>query len=390
MEFNKSNMKKIMLLIAFGIAFYMILKNIYLASNLLDLIFSIIGPVLAGFTIAFILNVLVVQFETRIFSLLNRRCKKIWPKLRRTVSIFLSLVVVLSVIALILLIIIPELVRTITSLANNIPSYFNNLQDSFTKINKDHPEIAEYAKNININWANISQMMAENAQKFAGGLVNSTVAITANIFHLAISCVLSFVISLNVLAQKEKLSSQAKKVMYSYLPHKHADSVSHIFHLSYCAFYNCIAGTCLEACILGSLCFIGMNIFRFPYALLISVFVAFMALIPIIGSFLSTVIGALLILMVSPIQALWYIVFFVVLQQLEGNLIYPRVVGSRVGLPGLWVLVAVTIGGNAFGILGMILSVPVCSVLYILLRESINKRQSRVKLPDQSEKDKEP
>ncbi len=390
MDLNKSNMKKIGLLIAFGIALYMLLKNLYLASNLLGMIFGIVGPVLTGFALAFILNVLMVQFETRIFSLFNRHCKKIWPKLRRAVSIFSSLVVILGVIALILLIIIPELGRTITSLASNIPSYFNQLQDYFNTFNKDHPEFAGYVKTINIDWTNISQMIAQNAQQLAGSFVSSTVTITTNIFHFAISCVLTFVIALNVLAQKEKLYNQVKKVMYSYIPHKHADSVYHIFHLSYCAFYNCIAGTCTEACILGSLCFIGMNIFRFPYALLISVFVAFMALIPILGAFFSTVIGALLIFTVNPIQGLWYIVFFVVLQQLEGNLIYPRVVGSRVGLPGLWVLVAVTIGGNAFGVVGMILSVPVCSVLYTLLRENVTKRLNHFKHYEESAQDKQP
>lgn len=140
------------------------------------------------------------------------------------------------------------------------------------------------------------------------------------------------------------------------------------------AFSNYIAGTCTEACILGTLCFIGMSIFRFPYALLVSTVVVFMALIPIIGSFMSTVIGALLILIVSPIQAIWYIVFFNVLQQLEGNLIFPHVVGSRVGLPGLWVLIAITIGGNLFGVPGMLISIPLGSVLYTLLRENVNKR----------------
>lgn len=379
MELNKSNMKKILLLIVLGTAFYMALKNLYQLPHLMDSIFGIIGPVLAGFAIAFFVNVLMVQIETRLFRVLNRRCKKIWPKVRRAVSIFLSLLIIVGLIALILFIVIPELVRTITNLTHNIPSFFNKLQDSVTKINQDHPKIAGYFSNININWGNISEMLAEYGQKFAGNLVGSTVAVTAGLFHGAISFVLSFVISINALAQKEKLCAQAKKVMYSYLPHRYADPVYHVLHLTNRAFYNFIAGTCTEACILGTLCFIGMNVFRFPYALLISVFVAFMALIPILGAFFSNVVGALLISIVSPIQALWFIVFFVVLQQLEGNLIYPRVVGSRVGLPAIWVLVAVTIGGNAFGVWGMIISVPICSVLYALLRENVEKRQNRAK-----------
>ncbi len=379
MELNKSNMKSLALLIAFGIVFFMMLKNLYLLPWLVNSVSNIVGPVLAGFAVAFVINVLLVPIETRLFSPLNRRYKKVWPKMRRAAGIFLSLVIVLGLIALIMLIVIPELVRTITNLTNNIQPFFNELQNSLTKIDRDHPEIAGYFKNLNIDWANISQMIAGYGQKFASSLVGSSVSMMGMIFHGAISFVLTFVISINVLVQKERLYHQVKRVMYAYLPRKYADSVYHVFHLTNRAFSNFIAGTCTEACILGSLCFIGMNLFHFPYALLISVFVAFMALIPILGAFFSTVVGALLILIVNPIQALWFIIYFVVLQQLEGNLIYPRVVGSRVGLPALWVLVAVTIGGNAFGILGMIINIPVCSVLYTLLRENVNKRMRRPK-----------
>ncbi|MFU0832709.1 MAG: AI-2E family transporter [Oscillospiraceae bacterium] len=376
MELNKSNMKKILFLIAFGISFYMALKNLYLLPYLFNVFFSVAGPVLAGFAAAFVLNIILVPVETRLFAPLNRRYKKIWPKIRRAVGILVSLVIVFGLIALVLLIVIPELVRTITNLANNIQPFFNELQNSFTKIDTKYPDIAKYFQDLDINWTNISQMIAEYSKKFASSLVGSTVSVTAMVFHGAISFVLSFVIAVNVLAQKERLYHDFKKVSYAYLPQKYADAMYYIFHLTNRAFYNFIAGTCTEACILGTLCFVGMNLFHFPYPLLISVFVAFMALIPILGAFFSTVVGAILISIVSPIQAVWFIIFFVVLQQLEGNLIYPRVVGSRVGLPALWVLVAVTIGGNAFGILGMLINIPICSVLYTLLRENVDKRKA--------------
>lgn len=382
MELNKSNIKKIAFLIVFGVACYMALKNLYLLPGLMGSVMNIVGPVLAGFALAFILNVLMVQIETRLFAPVNRRFAGIWPKLRRGASILLSLVIIVGLIALILLIIIPQLVQTITNLTNHIPSFFNKIQDYAAKYYNAHPEIDKYSKSLNIDWSGVSGTLAGYGQKLAETLVNSTLAVTANLFHGAISCVLSFAIALNVLAQKEKLGRQAKKVMYSYLPRKCADPVYHIFHLTNRAFYNFIAGTCTEACILSSLCFVGMNLFRFPYALLISVFVFFMDFIPILGSFFSSVVGALLILIISPLQALWYIVFFNVLQQLEGNLIYPRVVGSRVGLPALWVLVAVTIGANTFGVLGMVVSVPICSVLYTLLREDVSRRQAKSELHD--------
>lgn len=383
MELNKSNMKKSALLIAFGAAFYMMLKNLYLLPSFMDSLFGIVGPVLAGFALAFVLNILVTPIETRLFSPLNRRFTTVWPKLRRMASIFLSLLIVLGLIAMILLIVIPELIRTVTNLTNRIPLFLDNLQNTLSRIDEDHPKIAASLKTADINWANISRVLAGYGQKFAGDLVGSTVSVTTALFHGAISCVLCFVISINTLTRKEKLRSQAKRILYAYLPRRYADGAYRVFHLTSRAFHNFIAGTCTEACILGTLCFLGMNLFHFPYALLISVFVAFMALIPILGSFFSTVVGALLISTVSPVQAIWYMVYFVVLQQLEGNLIYPHVVGSRVGLPALWVLVAITIGGNAFGVLGMIFNIPVCSVLYTLLQEDVRKRFHRPRPAEQ-------
>ncbi len=380
MELNKSNMKKLVLLIAFGITFYMGMQNLYRASDVARTIGGVFEPILLGIALAFILNVLMMQVETRLFSPLNRRYTKNWPKARRPLSILVSLLIVSGIIALILLIVVPELVRTITSLTNNIPSFLNELQSNLIKIGKDNPSIGKYFSNVNIDWVNTSQMLAQNGQKVASTLVGSTVAVTTNVFHAALTFILSFVIAINILAQKEKLKDQIKRVLYAYLPQRFTDKFLRLCSLTNRAFSNFIAGQCTEACILGTLCFIGMNIFRFPYALLVSVLVAFMALIPILGAFLSTLIGALLILIVSPIQAIWFIVFFVVLQQLEGNLIFPRVVGSKVGLPALWVLAAVTIGGNAFGVVGMLINIPICSVLYMLLRENVNKRLAKSKL----------
>lgn len=376
MELNKRNMKKIILLVAFAIAFYTLVKNLYLVPSFINGVMGIIGPVLAGFAVAFVMNVLMIQIENRLFAPLNRKFTKRWPKARRGVSILVTFIIILGLITLLLFFVIPELVRTITNLTTSIPAYIANLQDNVTAFFKVHPKFAQYADALKINWPNISNMLASYGQKIAAELVSSTVAATTNLFHGAISLVLTMVIAINTLAQKEKLVAQLKKVLYAYMPHKQADSIHHVYHLANRAFYNCITGTLTEACILGTLCFIGMNIFRFPYAILISILVAFNALIPIIGSFLSTVVGALLVSIVSPIEGIWYMVYFCTLQQLEGNLIYPRVVGSRVGLPVLWMLIAITIGGNAFGVLGMIINIPVCSVLYTLLRENVRSRQA--------------
>jgi predicted PurR-regulated permease PerM len=374
MELNKRNMKKIILLIVFAIVFYMLVKNLYLVPNFFESLLDIVGPVLAGFAVAFVVNVLMIQVENRLFAPLNRRFTKRWPKMRRGFSILVTFIIILGLITLLLFFVIPELVRTITNLTNSIPNVVSNLQQMISSFSEQHPKLMEYVDSLKINWPNISEMLSKYGQQTASGLVSSTVNAITNLFHGAISLVLTLVIAINTLAQKEKLVAQMKKVLYAYLPKKQASWIHHVFHLTNRAFYNCVTGTLTEACILGTLCFIGMSIFRFPYAILISILVAFNALIPIIGAFLSTVIGALLVSIVSPIEGLWFIVYFCVLQQLEGNLIYPRVVGSRVGLPVLWMLIAITIGGNAFGILGMIINIPICSVLYALLREDVQRR----------------
>lgn len=374
MEFNRNNMKKFALLIAFGITFYMALKNLYRISDLFGILGSVFAPILLGFTISFILNIVMVPIETKLFSSLNRKSRKVWPKIRRPISILTSLLIVICVIVLVLLIVVPELVRTITSLTEQTPAFLNGLQKGLIQIAAEYPAIGDYLGNIEIDWASASQMIATYGQKLASTLVGSTVMVTANVFHGALTLVLSFVIALNILIQKEKLRQQAVHVLHAYLPSSIHVPFMRLCRLVYTAFSNFIVGQCTEACILGTLCLIGMSLFRFPYAPLISVLVAFMALIPIVGAFLSTVIGALLILIVSPIQAIWFVIFFVILQQLEGNLIFPHVVGSKVGLPALWVLVAVTIGGNLFGVAGMLASIPICSVLYTLLREDVGKR----------------
>lgn len=374
MELNKRNMKKIMILIVFAIAFYMLVKNLYLVPNFFGALLNIVGPVLAGFAVAFVVNVLMIQVENRLFAPLNRRFQKRWPKMRRGFSILVTFIIILGIITLLLFFVIPELARTITNLTNSIPTVVDHLQQMLSAFSKQHPKLMEYVDQLKINWPNISDMLSKYGQQMASGLVSSTVGIVTNLFHGAISLVLTIVIAINTLAQKEKLVAQMKKVLYAYLPRKQASWIHHVCHLTNRAFYNCVTGTLTEACILGTLCFIGMSIFRFPYAILISVLVAFNALIPIIGAFLSTVIGALLVSIVSPIEGLWFIVYFCVLQQLEGNLIYPRVVGSRVGLPVLWMLIAIAIGGNAFGILGMLINIPICSVLYALLREDVQRR----------------
>lgn len=374
MELNKSNMKKLMLIIAFGIALYLGLQNIYRFSELANSLAMIAEPLLLGMAFAFILNVFMRQVEKHLFAPLNRKYTKLWPRFRRPLALIITLLIFIGAGVLISFLLVPQLVNTIQNIANNVPAAFENLQVSINSFADKHPFIHRYLGKIQIDWSNISQMLTQYGQKLANGLVSSTISAASSIFHGMITFILAVVFAINILLQKERLSRQMKRILFAYLPQKRALGTVRICRLTNRAFTNFVAGQCTEACILGILCTIGMRIFHFPYALLISVLVAFMSLIPIFGTFLSAIIGALLILFINPIQAVWFVVFFVILQQLEGNLIYPRVVGHKVGLPALWVLAAVTIGGNAFGLIGMLINIPICSVLYTLLREDVKKR----------------
>jgi predicted PurR-regulated permease PerM len=205
-------------------------------------------------------------------------------------------------------------------------------------------------------------------------IIQSTFSTAFSIFGGMIDFFLGFIFSIYILAEKEKLGSQIRKLMYAYLPEKVVSKILSVCSLSERTFSRFLSGQCLEAFILGSMFFIVMVIFQFPYALLISVLIGFTALIPIFGAFIGCVIGAFLILMVNPLTALLFILMFVILQQIEGNFIYPRVVGGSIGLPSMWVLVAVTVGGSTMGIAGMLIFIPMFSVLYTLLREAVNRR----------------
>ena len=226
--------------------------------------------------------------------------------------------------------------------------------------------------NIELDWNKITSFI----QNGATNVISSTFNAAASVVNGTINFFLGLIFAFYLLSQKEKLMVQTKRFLYAFFPEKKMDSILRVGSLANKTFSNFISGQCTEAVILGVLCFIGMSVFRFPYALMISVLVGFMSLIPIFGAFIGVAIGAFLILMVSPLKALWFVVFFIVLQQVEGNLIYPRVVGNSIGLPAIWVLVAVIVGGSAMGILGMILFIPLCSVLYALLREAVPKKLS--------------
>lgn len=305
-------------------------------------------------------------------------------------SIILTFGIIIGLVFILIFMIVPELKRAFSLLVENMPQYSMQVKEWITKAAAFLKVDASTLTNLEIDWEKISAAVVDYLKRDSGKLVNTTVGITTSIFSAIFNFILGIVFSVYILMQKEKLGSQATRMLYAFLPQKWAEKSLHIASLSNKLFSRFVTGQCMESVIIGILCFIGMVIFRMPYAPMISVLVGFTALIPIFGAFIGTAIGAFLILMDSPMQAVWFVIFIIVLQQMEGDLIYPRVVGSSVGLPSLWVLLAVTIGGSVWGVLGMLVSVPVCSVLYCLLREIVGTRLAQRGLTEVAAPPEEP
>lgn len=369
MEMSRQTRKHLMQVIAFTILLYCGIEHIDVVLGFLGGIFGIALPFLRGGVIAFILNVPMKKIEKHLFT----KNKKM-DKFRRPLAYVLTLVCVIGIITLALVVVIPELGNTITMLAEQIPVAMKSAQKWLSEIPEKWPALAPAIEDLDIDWSSISASAVKFVQGVASGVVSSGVGLFSGIVSGVTSFLIGFVFSIYVLFQKEKLSSQAKQVLYAIFQDKVTEKVISVAKLSNQIFSNFLSGQCLEAVILGTMFVIAMSIFRMPYAMLTGIVIAITALIPIFGAFIGCVIGMLLIVMVNPIQALWFLILFLVLQQVEGNLIYPYVVGGSIGLPSIWVLVAVTVGGNLFGIAGILFFIPLCSVLYALFRTFVKKR----------------
>lgn len=356
------------------IVVYLALNNINGILGTVSYFAGLIMPFIVGGVIAFVFNVPMKAIEKGLNKLVDKKCKRKHPKVVRLAAYLLTLVAIVAVIAGAILVVVPELVSTISQLISQIPNAVNNLINWLELKLSSFPEYEEKIKNITINWDSI----LANAMSFLSvgtrGIINGGIGAISGLFSGITNFFIGFVFSVYVLFQKERLSAQCKKLMYVLLPESKADRIVEVMRLTNTTFSNFLSGQCLEACILGCLFVVTMLILRLPYALLIGIIIAVTALVPIVGAFIGCAVGAVLIMIDSPLKALIFIVVFLILQQIEGNLIYPHVVGNSVGLPGIWVLVAVTIGGNLFGIMGMLTFIPISSVCYALLRTFVNKR----------------
>lgn len=374
MKLDKENMRKMRQLILFTIIILIALWNYKMIFDAIRFVFGIIFPFLLGGGIAFVLNVPMSFFEEKLFYNRYLKDKKIANRIARPISLVLTIAVLIGVVVLVMFVVIPELTKTVISLGKTIQTFIPEAQRFLEELFTDNSEVRAWLDGLNLDLDQLVDQAVSFFQNGAGNILNSTMSAIGSIVSGVTTFVIAFVFACYVLLQKEKLRVQVQKVLYAFLPENKVESFLEVCSLTSKTFSSFLAGQCVEALILGTMFFVVMSIINMPYSLLVGVLIAFTALIPIFGAFIGCFVGAFLILMVDPLQALIFVIMFLILQQIEGNFIYPKVVGSSVGLPSIWVLAAVTIGGSLMGVVGMLIFIPIVSVIYTLFRSSVYKR----------------
>lgn len=379
MDLNKNNLRKIRGLIIFTAVVCLAVIKIDIVLQGIFFVAGILKPFIYGAVAAFVLNIPMSAIEKKLFG--NRKSSKM-QKMKRPVSIFLAFLSVILVMAVVAVTVVPQLAKTMIDLGNKIPLFLGSLQVSLERLLEARPELLVMLEELNfdsINWNSVLNGIVDFMRNGLGNVVTSTVVMASTIIGGIVNLFVALIFSFYILAQKEKLGDQLKRVMHAYFSGGIYKRILEVASLANRNFSNFITGQCMEAVILGSMFAVTMAVFRFPYALLVGVLIAFTALIPIVGAFIGCFVGTFLILVDDPIKAVWFLVLFIVLQQIEGNLIYPHVVGNSVGLPSIWVLAAVTVGGSLMGVAGMLIFIPIVSTVYALLREDVNEKNSRKK-----------
>ena len=348
---------------------------------------GLISPFVLGAALAFILNVPMRAIE----KLLGGVSK---PGVRRALALLLTFVAIILVLALVVILLIPQIDATAKTFIAELPGFFRRVEVVISEFLAENPQILQWlTENTNFenfDWATIVQKAVEIAGNSVSSIVNGAFSAVGSVFSVALDVVIGLVFALYCLGRKEILARQGRRLIYSLLPEKVCDEIVRILRMTNSAFSNFISGQCLEALILGCMFAVSMAIFGMPYIPLVSVLIAVTALVPIVGAFVGCIVGAFFILVDSPMLAVWFVVMFLVLQQIEGNLIYPKVVGTSIGLPGMWVLVAVTVGGDTMGITGMLVMIPLAAVVYSLMREFTNFQLKNRNIPEEKLNDQPP
>lgn len=370
---DKKELKKYLIIGAVAVAVMVIVKNLSYIGSFMSLIFTAFSPLVIGCAIAFVFNIIMSFFERHYFP---KSRKKIAEKTKRPVCLLFSVCIVALGIFLIAKIVVPEVAESCKVLYNTIPDIAEKLKEWAIKNFENIPDIQKKISELDINWATVTENIASFLTSGATGLISSLVGIIGS-FTLSITkiCV-GIAFAIYLLIYKDGIKKGVSRLKNAYLEKKTADKLQHIFDVTNKTFKSFFVGQFTEAIILGFLCSIGMLILRLPYAVMTGTVVGVTALVPIVGAFIGAIVGAFMILTVNPMQAVIFIIFLIILQQIEEKFIYPKVVGSSIGLPGIWVLASITVGGAMSGILGMLLGVPTVAVIYKLVCENLEKRES--------------
>ena len=387
MRIDKSVIKKLFVLIAGCILFAWLVLDTARATVMFSAIWNLISPFVVGAGIAFVFNVPMRAIERQLADL--RR-----PGLRRILSIVLTILCLVLIIMFVFELLIPQIQLTVASLSQTIPVFVENTAGKLMVLMADHPEMRDWIQDTlkleSLDWNGILKDALGFLSNQVTTVMGGAVSVIGNITGAVINTVVSIAFAIYCLSRKEILARQGRRILYSLVSEQHADEVIRILRLTNATFSNFISGQCLEACILGCLFAVAMAIFKMPYISLVSVVIAVTALIPVVGAFVGCILGAFFILVNNPLQAVTFVIMFLIIQQLENNLIYPRVVGTSIGLPGMWVLVAVTVGGDLMGVGGMLLMIPLASVLYSLAREFTDRRLAERGIPEEKLQEQPP
>lgn len=375
-----------------------IVKHFTLFGNIIGVCLGALYPLFLGGAIAYVFNIVLAWFERHFFP---KTKEGFISFIRRPLCLLFSFIVVLAIIFLVLKIVIPEIIAALALITSKVPPLLTQASDYILLKLQEYPDIQEEAENLidqfdikSINWESIINKVMSVLKTGALGIIKSSVGIISSVAGAATTFVVAVIFSIYILLRKDKLLTDTKRVLTAYASEKTNNRLRRFFATAHDTFQNFFIGQFVEAIILGSLCFIGMSIMKLPYAGMSGVLVGVTALIPIVGAFIGAGVSAFIIATENPMQALVFIVFLVILQQLEGNIIYPKVVGESVGLPGIWVLAAVTVGGGLYGIIGMLLGVPLAATIYKLSFDTLEAKEKELgikveeKKPEKKEKAK--
>ena len=383
MNLNRKNLKKIRGLILFTALMILVLMKFDLLCSMLVFLIGILRPFIVGGMIAFVINIPMAFFEKKLFGRERQKARpnKLLLKSSRGISLTMAYLAVVLAITLVIVTVIPQLAGTIRVLTNKIPAFWEQMIRELEVIFAANPALTELLgnyENLEIDWKALINTVVSFLQNGVGSMLGSTFSVASSIISSTVNFFISLIFSIYILVQKEKLGNQFDRVLKAYTSHKVYKSTRKVLSLLQRNFSNFITGQCTEAVILGLMFVVSMTFLGFDYAVMIGVLIAFTALIPIVGAFIGCFVGAFLMLVDDPVKAFWFVVLFIVLQQVEGNLIYPHVVGNSVGLPSIWVLAAVTVGGSLMGVPGMLIFIPLLSTVYVLLREDVNRKNHEV------------